>query len=292
MVNGSNMHSFLRWPGGKRWLARYIAPIVRNLDVKTYFEPFLGSGALFFEVAPHQAVLSDLNGDLITCFKSVKDDALRLELGLKKLPCVKSAYIKVRDAKPRSELNKAVRFLYLNRTCYGGIYRVNKSGMFNVPFGGRDTSILTNGTLLRCASSALKTARLECADFETVLNEAKAGDFVYCDPIYTSPVTTKNFTRYGWGGGGWRDQERLLDAALRARSRGVLLIVSNHAVADVMKLYNGIPHVRYHRHSSLAQSNASVREVLFVFSRVKNTATQLTEAFKNTLPTTVSNSAR
>lgn len=127
---------FLKWPGGKRWLVPELIKIVGEYDYVTYREPFLGGGALFFGLRPKQSVLSDINSDLINTYRHVKYRAVALLEQLRPLPINQVTYDRLRECCPSSPLQRAVRFLYLNRTAFGGMYRLNQQGEFNVPFGG------------------------------------------------------------------------------------------------------------------------------------------------------------
>lgn len=232
---------FLRWAGGKRWLARELALILKERLVGTYFEPFLGSGALFFAVAPERALLSDLNADLIRAFKIVSQRPDELLDELRKLAVDANMYYRLREEDPADPLRRAVRFIYLNRTCFGGIYRENKQGRFNTPYGGgsRTTTPLWERRLIeRCSRVfARGEIKLEVCDFERSLNLAGAGDVVYCDPAYRA-ATRAQFDRYGALIFDWEDQVRLATAARRARERGALVLVSNTYCPEVKELYS------------------------------------------------------
>jgi DNA adenine methylase len=231
---------FLRWAGGKRWLAQLLAPALRGRLTGTYFEPFLGSGAVFFAVAPRRAVLSDLNADLIGAFRVVSERPSELLEELRALPVDADTYYGVRDQEPEDRFRRAVRFVYLNRTCYGGIYRENKRGHFNTPYGGgsRTTAPLWERSLLERCSARLsgEGIDLQVRDFEESLDAAGEGDVVYCDPAYRA-ATRAQFDRYGALVYGWDDQVRLARAAAHARDRGALVVVSNTHCPEVALLY-------------------------------------------------------
>ena len=178
---------FLKWPGGKRWLSARLAVIARKALRGTYYEPFLGGGALFFALLPERAVISDVNSDLVNTYKATRDRAQEVIRRLKRLPVNKETYDRLRAEVPHDPVRRAVRFLYLNRTAFGGIYRVNGNGKFNVPFGGGDRTpeVLWRRSLLIRASTALSGAEIRHDDFEPVINRVQRGDVVYCDPTYT-----------------------------------------------------------------------------------------------------------
>lgn len=239
----ANAEPFLRWAGGKRWLAKVLAPILaarlgRN---GTYFEPFLGSGAVFFALQPERAVLSDQNTELMTTFREV---ALHPEMILNKLakmPSSREEYYRVRKSRPRSDLSRAVRFLYLNRNCYGGLYRENMQGVFNVPYGGGDRNhrfLCANDTLQRASTFLSKPGvELHVCDFETVLSRAGEGDVAYCDPTYRG-VTRNQFDRYGRMVFRWADQLRLSRHVLQAYERGSVVVLSNTTCNGILDLYH------------------------------------------------------
>lgn len=230
---------FLKWPGGKRWIAEEIADELRPYLQKRYFEPFLGGGAVFFSLRPSRAVLSDTNADLINVYKEVKRSPQALIDGLKLMEVTAAEYQKVRASKPHAAHERALRFLYLNRTAFAGIFRLNRQGEFNVPFGGgaRTPEILWRKELLAMASKVLKTAALSCADFEDTMQKANAGDVVYCDPTYTVAHDNNGFRRYNEAVFSWSDQLRLATSAAKASRRGALVIVSNAHHESLMELY-------------------------------------------------------
>jgi DNA adenine methylase len=232
---------FLRWAGGKRWLARTLVPILRGRLKGTYYEPFLGAGAVFFALAPDRALLSDLNADLIGAFRVVAERPQELVEEVRIVPVAAETYYEQRAEEPEEPLRRAARFLYLNRTCYGGIYRENKRGKFNTPYGGgsRTPAPLWERSLVeRCALPLSKHGiSLAVRDFEPSLDAAGEGDVVYCDPAYRA-ATRAQFDRYGALVFGWEDQVRLARAAARARERGALVVVSNTHCPEVGELYS------------------------------------------------------
>lgn len=261
---------FLRWAGGKRWLARSLCPLLREIEPKTYIEPFLGSGAVFFELAPRRAILSDLNEDLINAYLQVKSDPEKLLKAIENVPVTEKSYYALREKMPTSDFQKAVRFIYLNRTCYGGVYRENRLGQFNTPFGGgsRTPAPLRSYDLLGKAHRLLYDSKVKIivSDFESVMDKASLGDVVYCDPTY-HPVTCDQFNRYGSTVFDWSDQIRLARAALNARARGALVIVSNTFCEEMKDLYAGSYRVRIDKKKSIGKLNAnplSVREYLII----------------------------
>ena len=266
----NTVRPFLKWPGGKRWLARTIVQLISDRKIRTYYEPFLGGGAIFFSLRPETAILSDINPDLIETYLEVRKRPLVIAERLSRIAVNSDTYYRVRSEKPKDSLGRAVRFLYLNRTAFAGMYRENQSREFNVPFGGgqRTPQVLWQTDILVRAAEALRTTRLITSDFEPIISRAAAGDLVYCDPTYWAGDDRDSFRRYNGREFSWADQKRLLDASARARTRGVLVIVSNSCSCDVDRLYIEAHRLNFGRVSCLSpkpSARQSVRERVFVF---------------------------
>ena len=238
---------FLKWAGGKGRLA----PLIRERapEFTRYHEPFLGAGAVYFElqaVGVPAALLSDGNGELVEAFTVVRDevDALVADLGdlarrYGGRPAAARAdyYYGVRADQPAGSVARAARLIFLNKTCYNGLYRVNREGRFNVPHGRyRDPRILDEAGL-REASAALAGAAIEGLDFEAACARALAGAFVYLDPPYQPLSTTANFTSYTSADFGPDDQRRLRDVFDDLTARGVAALLSNSEHPEICKLY-------------------------------------------------------
>jgi DNA adenine methylase len=240
MQMNSKAIPFLRWAGGKRWLSKKIALILKNRLQGQYFEPFLGAGAMFFALSPKKALLSDLNGELINAFQIVAENPNRLLSEIRKIPITNEAYYTIRSNNPRDRLQKAVRFIYLNRTCYGGLYRENRKGTFNTPYGGgsRTPAPLWERNLVLEASRVLssKSIEMKVQDFSYSTKLAKKGDVIYCDPTYRA-VTRNQFDRYGSMIFDWSDQERLAEQAQYAATNGALVVISNTFCEEIEALY-------------------------------------------------------
>ena len=266
----STIQPFLRWPGGKRWLSRTILQLTNGRPSGTYYEPFLGGGATFFSLRPERATLSDINSDLIETYLEVRERPLAIAELLSRIAVDSDTYYRIRSEKPKDSLARAVRFLYLNRTAFAGMYRENQSRKFNVPFGGgqRTPHLLWKTDILVCAAEVLRTATLATSDFEPIISKAGAGDFVYCDPTYWAVSDRDSFRRYNGREFSWADQERLLSAAIGACKRGALVIVSNACSSDLDRLYveaRKLDVSRVSRLSPKVSARHAVRERLFVF---------------------------
>lgn len=259
---------FLRWPGGKRWLFGEINKFVKDIKYQRYLEPFVGGGAIFFALQPKKAVLSDVNSDLVLTYNMVKNRVDDLIHELKQLPIDKDTYYSVRSSTPTEDLPRAVRFLYLNRTAFAGMYRVNKAGLFNVPYGeGRKVDILWKNCMLQNASRILESVDIFESDFESILEGTGPNDLVYCDPTYTVAHNNNGFVRYNEKVFSWKDQVRLAEAADRAVKRGATVIVSNAAHHSIQDLYNPYIPQKVNRYSCISRNGSgrkSVEEFLFV----------------------------
>ncbi|MGK3988471.1 DNA adenine methylase [Sorangium sp. So ce136] len=231
---------FLKWVGGKRQLLPHI---VEHLPCKygTYHEPFLGGGALFFHLRPDRPILSDSNSRLIRTYRGVRDNVEQVIHLLQSYPHDKKFYLKFRQSKDidnATDTELAAWFIYLNRTGYNGLYRVNRKNIFNVPFGDYDNPKICDPDNLRICSQLLQRADIALAPFDTVLDRAKSDDFVYFDPPYVPLSATSSFTSYTSDGFGSEDQRRLRDVALQLKKKGVHVLLSNSSAKAVYELYS------------------------------------------------------
>jgi DNA adenine methylase len=228
---------FVKWVGGKRQLLSQfhelgaLSPKGFNQNKNTYFEPFVGGGAIFFELLPLKASINDINTELVTIYNIVRDDVAGLIAELKsgKYLYDKDIFLQIRawDTQKISELKRAARFIYLNRTAFNGMYRVNKSGQFNVPFGRYTNPQIVDEANLRNVSIALKSTKVNNGSYKYVLDEAKNGDFVYFDPPYYPVSKTASFTSYSNDVFLQKEQEELRDAFLELHNRGCNVALSN-----------------------------------------------------------------
>lgn len=262
---------FLRWPGGKRWLIPTLIPLIANRKINTYIEPFLGGGAVYFSLLPSKAILSDINKELIETYQVVKSTPHHLLSTLEKMPVNRCHYYEIRSEYYKLKVERAARLLYLNRLAFGGMYRVNRQGKFNVPFGGdRTLDILWSANLIVNASKALRSANLYNADFEEVINLASRGDLVYCDPTYTVAHNDNGFQRYNENIFSWTDQERLARACFNAVRRGVYIIMSNASHKTVKELYSPFKPITVERYTGVSRLNKGrrqVKELVFIFNK-------------------------
>ena len=244
---------FLKWAGGKRWLFTCSQFALPHFTGK-FFEPFLGGGAVFFEVRPNEAKLSDTNERLIELYSVVRDKPVELESILRNHAKrhSKDYYYKLRDKELVDLVNRAAQFLYLNRTCWNGLYRENLEGKFNVPIGTKQTVLFENDDFLGW-SRALANAKLECCDFEKSIDQATEGDYIFADPPYVEKHNSKNFIKYNYKLFCWEDQIRLRNALGRAVERGASFAMTNANHKSVKDLYIGFgEHWCLSRHSVIA----------------------------------------
>ena len=231
------MAPFLKWAGGKRWLADKLAPTLAKHGGR-YFEPFLGSGAVYFHCLPAPAVLSDSNSDLIECYQTIRNRPGDVEVELRKLAMrhPDEAYYTIRLERPSKAPARAARFLYLNRTCWNGLYRVNLQGIFNVPRGTK-TQVILDTDDFEATSRALASADIFCHDFEKSIDLAEEGDLIFADPPYSVTHNMNGFVKYNQNIFSWADQQRLAHCLLRAVKRGASVIATNADHPEVRNLY-------------------------------------------------------
>ncbi len=234
---------FLKWAGGKAQLIPQMEPFFPK-DFRTYFEPFLGGGAVFFHLQPEKAMLSDSNPELVNTFTIVRDDPGGLMRALDEhLPqrTEEAYFYKVRATDPStlSSVERAARTIFLNKTCFNGLYRVNSDGNFNVPWGGYKNPTLYDRENLPATSALLRGKNIVLADYQKVCARVKIGDFVYLDPPYHPLSETSKFTSYTKEDFGNREQRKLAETYRRLDKRGVLVMLSNSATPLVKTLYDG-----------------------------------------------------
>lgn len=263
----TSVKPFLRWAGGKQWLAPRLAKLIPEYN-HTYYEPFLGGGSLFFVARPMRAILGDINEQLIGTYLVLRDQPKDLVFILSQWENDEETYYKVRAAEYKDNLWRAAQFIYLNKTCWNGLYRVNQQGKFNVPFGYNKRRVFDETHLLNL-SEALQNAEIVCCDFQQLLKTATAGDFIYLDPPYTVLHSRNGFRQYNEELFSWQDQVRLSRTARELAHRGCFVVISNANNEEVLKLYPDFIHQRFSRHSVLAADpkwRRKTDEALFISS--------------------------
>lgn len=238
-TGSSYVDPFVKWAGGKRLLLPQLLEHIESPAAgATYFEPFLGGGAVFFALEPASACLSDAAPELVNAFIAVRDSVDETIGFLHPMRHSKEDYYRIRGMRPRLSASRAARFIYLNKTCFNGLYRVNLKGEFNVPFGRHpETLVICDESQLRAASNALDNVRIEVTDFATPLAKAGEGDVVYCDPPYTVAHSNNGFVEYNAHVFSWADQERLAKSAAACVEAGAKVFVSNADHPSIRELY-------------------------------------------------------
>lgn len=259
----SQAKPFVKWAGGKRSIipemeARDLLP--RQAINGQYYEPLVGGGALYFWLNPSVAHLNDANPILMAAYKAIRDEAPDLVDTLESLE--KEFLSKNSDQRQsfyydkRDEFNDEVdalrsqstgdhtetiaKFLFLNKTCYNGLYRVNQSGEFNVPMGSYENPNICDRENLLLVSELLEGTDLTCGDYATITEKVGLGDFIYCDPPYTDPEGTASFRSYTAGGFDWQEQERLAKNAKAWDEQGARVLLSNHLTERIRTLYEDL----------------------------------------------------
>ena len=246
--NNPLIKPYLKWAGGKRQLLTEIKKCLpKSINSYTYYEPFVGAGAVFFELQPKKAVISDFNEQLILTYKIIKEKVDSLIKILKKFKEMNNEefFYKIRNIDRDSEkfnkltdAEKAARFIFLNKTCFNGLYRVNSQGLFNVPYGKYKNPAIYDDIVLRQISNYFNenSITIQNEDFEQSIQTADKNSFIYFDPPYHSPDKT-NFTGYQADGFDENEQERLRNVILKMTNRGVKCLLSNSDTNYVRSLY-------------------------------------------------------
>ena len=236
-------YPIVKWVGGKRQL---IFDLLMNMpeSYNRYFEPFIGGGALFFGLKPTNAYISDINEELVNLYCVVRDNVYELIKDLSRHENSKEYFLKIRNIdrtekyQEFSNIEKASRFIYLNRTCFNGMYRVNSNGEFNVPYGYyKNPRIIDENNLVNC-SELLKNTEIKCSDFSEILTKVQKGDFVYFDPPYVPLNDTSSFTSYTKYGFDIDMQFKLRDVCDELDSMGIKFLLSNSDTQIVNELYS------------------------------------------------------
>ena len=276
-----NVSPFLKWAGGKTQLLPALLNYI-PARFNTYVEPFVGGGALFFALQPTRAVLADSNPELINCYTVVRDRVEDLITILSDYPHSEEFYYTLRAEMPQEAVLRAARLLYLNRTCYNGLYRVNKQGRFNVPFGRYKNPSICDAERLRAASYALRNTELHCAGYQETLDMfAKPGDLIYLDPPYHPVSKYSDFKRYT-AEFFYTEDQRLLAHSVKKLAREDCTVLASNSYCDfILDIYQGCEIVEVTARRNINKDplkRGEVKEVLIVcrhYSTYRQTTRQL-----------------
>ncbi|RAU84059.1 DNA adenine methylase [Pontibacter arcticus] len=274
MKTDNTLIPFLKWPGGKRWFVKKYSNLLPN-TYNRYIEPFLGGGSVFFYLQPKKALLGDINPDVIAAYQGLKQNWEYIDLALRLHQHQHSSnhYYKIRENEYANLLEQASRMIYLNRTCFNGIYRVNLNGRFNVPLGTK-TKVTLDTDDFSAISKLLKKAKIHLCDFEVLINKAQRDDLLFVDPPYTVRHNLNGFVKYNETLFSWEDQERLARSLIRARNRGAKIVATNANHESIRELYqnHGFYLQTVSRYSSIAAAAANRKqfEELVILSHLTN----------------------
>ena len=230
--------SFIRWAGGKSWLVPYVSQLVKDLDYNNYYEPFMGGASIFFSLnIPHNGYLSDLNSELVDAFCAVRDNPQQIIEHLKKYKTDEKSYYAVRATEPADKHQKAARFLYLNATSFNGIYRVNKNGKYNVPYGKKEVTL--NCQRILDVGVKLNGINITCQDFAAIQPQLVAEDLVFLDPPYTISKEDTGFVGYNSTWFSLDDQRRLAALIDHINNIGAYYIMTNAFHPTILEIFAG-----------------------------------------------------
>lgn len=251
---------FLRWAGSKRKLLPSLVPYWLASGACRYLEPFVGSGALFFALGPAEAVLSDLNSDLIETYRAIAHTPNAVSRALANLPRSRATFLRLRgDQRALSPSGRAARFIYLNRHCFNGLYRTNSAGQFNVPYAPAKAGAVPNRVRLRAIAALLQGAKLAAGDFEGVTaHHVRPGDFVYLDPPY-AVANRRIFRQYNGTTFGFEDLSRLSDLLHAIDALGATFVLSYAYCREALEAFRSWPHKRVLIQRNIAGFAASRR---------------------------------
>lgn len=234
---------FIRYPGGKQRILNYIMPYLpsRFSIMGEFIEPFVGSGAVFFALNPKSALLADINEELIDLYRGIRQYPIKVWQIYKNFPSTKKAYYDIRSIEiDKIDLaSKAARTLYLNRTCFKGMWRHNSRGEFNVGYGGQDRRWVLREQILINVSNKLKNVSLKCSDFEESIDSSTEKDFIFVDPPYRPGEREMSNAHYVYNKFNYYDHQRLAYALKKASKRGVRWAITTSSHPDIMYLFKG-----------------------------------------------------
>lgn len=263
---------FIRWAGGKTWMVPYVQKMISKIDVQHYHEPFLGGSAVYFSIEhSRKAYLSDANERLINTYIQVRDNPEAVMEAMRKMPNTKEDYYRIRsEFTEDNSTENAARFIYLNQTSYNGLYRVNRNGFYNVPYGFRK-NIEYDVTRIKAASEKLKNTRIESGDFEINKYRIKENDLVFLDPPYTVAHTGNGFISYNQKLFLIEDQQRLKKYIEYIKKKRAYYILTNAAHENIENIFSDKDDqmIRLQRNSLIGGKNAERKAVVeYIFTNI------------------------
>jgi len=275
MIKKNKIKPFLRWAGGKRWLTKNIIDYLPS-EFNNYHEPFIGGGSIFLhlksnKIIKNRSFISDYNNELVNTYNQIAQNPKELTLELLKLKNNKEDYYKIRSSKPISEIKKASRFLYLNKSSFNGLYRVNRKGEYNVPFGNRNLKDFYTIENIKNVSKLLKdNVSISSNDFYDCLENISKGDLVFLDPPYTVAHENNGFVQYNQKIFMWEDQERLKRLLIEIKRRGAYFILTNAKHESIKELFSDVGNrIKVQRHSTIGGIGASREQINeYIFTNI------------------------
>lgn len=253
-------NAFLKWPGGKNWFVKHIPNILPNdFHYERYVDPFVGGGSVFFALNPQNALLADINEELITTYQAVRDNCGQVKRNLRQHMAQhnEAYYYRIRESQFRAPASIAARMIYLNHTCFNGIYRVNKAGKFNVPIGNNNLDFF-DANYLDEKSNRLQDKEILCQNYLDTINATGPGDFLFCDPPYAVQDDENRFVGYTRNLFSWEDQKQLADALQEAAGRRVTILETNVNHPSIIELYQNIPNIHFQEISRYTSISGSI----------------------------------
>lgn len=257
----SDIRPFLRWAGSKRRLLRHLIPFIPP-KINKYYEPFLGGGSMFFYLGPKRAEISDASLPLIETYRAVGEAPDEIIKFLRPLKPDQPTFNRLRRYAPRSRANVGAQFIFLNKSCWNGLYRVNSNGIFNVPFGWpRSDNLIDEDNFRRCSIQLRRReVSIRHQDFGSIEKNVSEGDFVFLDPPYVTSHNMNGFVDWNECLFSWKDQERLSEMARRLVKKKANVLVTNAAHSDLRKLYHDFGQTEFARSSTLASDTSKRRK--------------------------------
>jgi len=260
---------FLRWAGGKTWLVKHLSSILGDIQINHYHEPFLGGAAVFFALdLKKMSYLSDCNEELIETYKAIKESPQEIIQVFQRFENTEEQYYQIRAMNPRGEVERAARFLYLNQTSYNGLYRVNRQGEYNVPYGFRE--IIYDPSRIITASERLKKTNISHGDFSVNKYKIQKGDLVFLDPPYTVSHNNNGFIEYNQTLFSLEDQYRLSKFVDYIKKKNAYYILTNAAHKIIGEIFDkGDKRIELSRHSSIGGKDADRKKVTeYIFTNI------------------------